>query len=293
MAVAAELVDRVGLGFRPDLVGGILRNLDEIDLVEVIADDYYQAPWRKVRTLETLSAQVPVMLHGVSLGLASTVKVDRKRLERVARLLDRLQNFFWSEHLAFVRGGDIELGHLAFPPRTEATVEGAAENLFLARQVVGVAPQMENVATFLEPPGSTLGEAEWLCRVLAETSSDLLLDLHNVHTNSINLGYDPYELLAAIPVDRVSVIHISGGRMVEAVDEVSGERSRRMLDDHKHDVCDEVFAMLEYFAGRCVRPLSVILERDGSYPSMEELLIQIWKAREALRRGRDMRRAAA
>ena len=36
--------DRFGLGWRPELAAGILSNLDRIDIVEVIADDYFDAP---------------------------------------------------------------------------------------------------------------------------------------------------------------------------------------------------------------------------------------------------------
>ena len=32
--------DRVGIGWRPELAAGILSNLDGIDIVEVIVDDY-------------------------------------------------------------------------------------------------------------------------------------------------------------------------------------------------------------------------------------------------------------
>ena len=36
--------DRVGLGWRPDLAAAILENLDGIDLIEVIADDFFGTP---------------------------------------------------------------------------------------------------------------------------------------------------------------------------------------------------------------------------------------------------------
>ena len=58
--------DRFGLGWRPQLAFGIFSNLDRIDLVEVIADDFFSAPRCDRRALKTLSAQVPVTLHGVS-----------------------------------------------------------------------------------------------------------------------------------------------------------------------------------------------------------------------------------
>jgi len=103
--------DRVGLGWRPELAAGILTNLDRIDVVEVIADDYFDSSTR-ARALRTLAAQVPVVLHGISLGMASTVPVEQKRLAKMARLVDRIRPESWSEHLAFVRAGGIEIGHL-------------------------------------------------------------------------------------------------------------------------------------------------------------------------------------
>ena len=35
--------DRFGIGWRPELAAGILSNLDRIDIVEVIADDYFDS----------------------------------------------------------------------------------------------------------------------------------------------------------------------------------------------------------------------------------------------------------
>ena len=132
--------DRVGLGWRPELAAGILSSLDRIDVLEIVADDYFDVSARRLQALKMLAAQVPVVLHGISLGLASTVRVDPKRLEKMARLTDRVQPESWSEHLAFVRGDGVEIGHLATPPRTASTIEGAAENVARARRVVGTAP---------------------------------------------------------------------------------------------------------------------------------------------------------
>ena len=158
--------DRFGLGWRPELAAGILSNLDRIDIVEVIADDYFDAPRSRRRALKTLARQVPVALHGVTLGLASSVAVEAKRLEQTARLVDEVEPEFWSEHLAFVRGGGVEIGHLAAPPRTAATIEGAARNLDVAGQIVGAPPLVENIATLIDPPGSTMSEADWNVEIL-------------------------------------------------------------------------------------------------------------------------------
>jgi len=145
--------DRVGLGWRPELAAGILANLDRIDVIEAIAEDYFRSS-RQVRALKMLAAQAPVVLHGISLGLASTVPVSRKRLDQMARLFDQIKPEQWSEHLAFVRAGDLEIGHLAAPPRTAATIDATAANLEAARAAVGTLPLVENIATLIDAPAS-------------------------------------------------------------------------------------------------------------------------------------------
>ena len=268
--------DRVGLGWRPELAAGILSSLDRIDVLEIIAEDYFEAPARRLRALKMLACQVPVTFHGISLGLASTVRVDPKRLEKMARLADRIHPESWSEHLAFVRAGDIEIGHLAAPPRTSATIDGTATNLVAARKVVGSSPMLENIATLIDPPASDRDEPDWLCETLAASDAGLLLDLHNLYANSINFGLDPQAFLARLPAGRIETVHISGGKWL-------GER---ILDDHLHDPPDPVYDLLAALAAVCPNPLTVVLERDGSYPPMHHLLAQLDRARAALARGR-------
>lgn len=279
-AVKNRIQDRVGLGWRSELAVGILSNLDRIDVVEVIADDLFGAPQDERRALRTLSAQTMVVLHGVSLGLASSAPVETKLLEKTARLCEQVAPEYWSEHLAFVRGGGVEIGHLTAPPRTDATIDGAAANLERARAVVGAAPLVENIATLIDPPGSDYSEIEWINRIIASSSGDLLLDLHNLHANATNFGYDAIEFLKRLPAERITAAHLAGGKWVEALGE------RRLLDDHLHDVPDPVYRLLSELAALTPRPLTVILERDGAYPPIESLLRQLDRARQALAEGR-------
>lgn len=277
--------DRFGLGWRSPLALGILSNLDRIDLVEVIADDFFRAPRRERRALRTLAAQIPITLHGVTLGLASSVSVETKRLNQMARLCDEVKPVSWSEHLAFVRGGGIEIGHLAAPPRTAATIEGAISNLRRARAVVGIAPQVENVATLIEPPGSDRDEAAWVSEIIRNSDSDLLLDLHNLHANSLNFKFDPVDFISRIPPERISSIHLAGGRWIGRAE------SPRLLDDHRHDVPEPVYDLLEEVAARVPHALTVVLERDGNFPPIEWLIDQLDQARRAVARGRSRKEA--
>lgn len=272
--------DRFGLGWRRELATGIFAHLDQIDVVEVIADDYFEASQQLRRSLRTLAAQVPVVLHGISLGMASSVPVASKRLDQMARLCAEVQPDFWSEHLAFVRGGGLEIGHLTAPPRAAATIDGAAINLQRARKIVGSAPLVENIATLIDPPGSDFDELSWIQRILSSTTGDLLLDLHNLYANSTNFGYDPLLFINSLPPDRIAAVHLAGGKWVKA------QGQKRLLDDHLHDVPKPVYSLLAAVGAHVTRPLTVILERDGAYPPIESLLEQIEHARMALAKGR-------
>lgn len=277
-------MDRVGVGWRPELAAGILSHLDQIDVIEVIADDYFGSPAR-VRALKTLAAQSCVVLHGIALGMASTAPVDRKRLSKMAALVDQIQPESWSEHLAFVRAGEIEIGHLAAPPRTKSTIDATAANLDVARKMVGSLPMIENIATLIDPTGSDLDEPAWLMQTVKASCTGMLLDLHNLYANSLNFGMNPEEFLTRLPLDQVHAVHISGGRVI-------GEAEKRILDDHLHDPPDPVYDLLASLAEKCPNPLTVILERDGSYPPMGHLLNQLDRARRALKEGRARERSA-
>lgn len=54
-----------------------------------------------------------------------------------------------------------------------------------------------------------------------------------------------------------------------------------------HPVPDAVFSMLEELAVLAPQPLTVVLERDGAYPPMDDLLLELQLARGAMRRGRE------
>ena len=277
--------DRVGIGWRGELAAGIFSNLEQLDLLEIIADDHFRSSARELRPLRTLATQVPITLHGVSMGLASSEAVAAFRMENMARVVDALRPESWSEHLAFVRAGGIEIGHLAAPPRTEANSAATVANIERATRIVGAEPLLENIATLIAPPASTLDEAEWTSAIIGNSGAGLLLDLHNLYANAVNFNIDPVDLLMRMPLTRVRAVHISGGEWIAEPGDATPPRMR-LLDDHIHDVPPIVFTLLELLAREVLQPLDVIVERDGAYPTFERLLNQLSQARNALARGR-------
>lgn len=283
VAVAVSLnKDRIGLGWRPELAWDIQQYLDHIDVIEVIADNWFKKSKREVKALASLNAEIPVVLHGVGMGLASSWPVPVQKLEAMARLVEIVQPEVWSEHLAFVRAGGIEIGHLCAPPRTAETIAGALENIALAERIVGSRPWLENIASLIEPPASTMNEAEWVGAIVEQADAKLVLDLHNLYANAVNRGQDPLQLLESLPLQRVAGVHLSGGKIVFAPNSTVS----RLLDDHLHDPPDAVYELLSALAQRAPQTLMVTIERDGDYPPISLLLEQVQRARAALAAGR-------
>ena len=69
---------------------------------------------------------VPVIPHGVGLGVGGAEPPDPRRLAHLADCARALDAPLVSEHLAFVRAGGMEAGHLLPVPRTRAALSVVA-----------------------------------------------------------------------------------------------------------------------------------------------------------------------
>ena len=139
--------DRFGIGWRPELAAGILSNLDRIDIVEVIADDYFDAPISTRRALKTLASQVPVALHGVTLGLASAVAADSNGWsERHGSLTKSSRSF--GRNIS-PSSEAVESRSAISPRRREPRQRSKAPHGIwtAAKKIVGTMPLVENIAT--------------------------------------------------------------------------------------------------------------------------------------------------
>ena len=134
----------------------------------------------------------------------------------MARLFEAVRPETWTEHLAFVRAGDLEIGHLAAPhPHRSLPLDATATNLDRARAAIGSMPLVENIATLIDPPVSDRSEPAWLTGIVAASGAGMLLDLHNLYANSVNFGCDPFDFLARLPAASIRQVHVSGGRWID------------------------------------------------------------------------------
>ena len=188
---------------------------------------------------------------------------------------------FVSEHIAFVRGGGKETGHLLPLPRTQEAIELVVANAREAKAALPVPLALENIASLFEWPNPELSEAAFLTEILDRADVLLLLDIENVYANARNHGYDPLEFLDRIPLERIAYVHVAGGV----------ERNGLYHDTHTHDVPDAVLDLLAELCARADVP-GVMLERDDCFPPDAQLNAELDALAAAMAQGTARRTAA-
>lgn len=257
----------VGIGWRREICG-IIAGFDGIGFCEVIAETLpAAAKGRGVVVPEELAALiasgVPAVPHGISLSLGGAELVDERRVRHLADCAAAVRAPLVSEHIAFVRAGGLEAGHLLPVPRTREALDALTRNISRTQAELDVPLAVENIATLFDWPDAEFTEAEFLSELVERTGVHLLLDIANVYANSRNRGLDPLAELLRLPTERLAYCHVAGGR----------ETGGRYHDTHVHPVPPEVLALVAAFTADRDTPL--MLERDGNYPPATELFDEL------------------
>jgi uncharacterized protein (UPF0276 family) len=216
----------------------------------------------------------PFVAHGIGLSVGTAGKSvrahQRRWLDAVSRDHEVFHFLWYTEHLgATILDGKAFALPLPLPmtKAAEAVVAGAL------RRMQGAVPRvgLENTAQYFLL-GQPLEEPAFLRRLLSASNAYLLLDLHNVFTMAVNLGFDSEEYIGRLPLDRVLEIHVSGGSLSSDRWLSSGRRLR--LDSHDTAVPEEVWRLLERTVPRCPNVAAVTLERmEGTVSSSDVPLL--------------------
>lgn len=282
----------VGLGYREPLRAEIFRHRDEIDFLEITADHFFDATAERRALLDLLREHFTLIPHGLDLSLGSAEGLDDAYANTFAALIRRLDPPWWSEHIAFTRAGGVRIGHLAPLPFTREAVDVVGRNVATmqarlaklpvrggssrspAAQAAPATPLiLENITYTVAMPDAEMSEAAFVRAVLEGCGAGLLLDVTNLYANAVNHGRDPLALLDEFPLERVVQLHFVGGYWHDGV----------FIDSHSAPTPPEVWELLAVVCARApVR--GVILERDEQIPAVRELLPELRRAREILRR---------
>jgi uncharacterized protein len=259
-----------GIGLRTPHVADILEARPAIPWLEVHAENY-MGGGPAVRTLERLRDDYPISLHGVGLSLGSAGGVEPRHLERLAKLVERLDPALVSEHVSWSVDGGAYLNHLLPLPYTDETLALLCRHVAQAQDRLGRRLLIENPSGYLRFRDSPIPEPEFLNEVARRTGCGVLCDVNNVFVTCANLGGDARAWIDALQPNVVGEIHLAG----HAVNDADGETL--LIDDHGSRVRDEVWSLYERAVER-FGAVATLVEWDTDVPALAVLLDEATKA---------------
>jgi uncharacterized protein (UPF0276 family) len=247
----------VGIGWRPE-ISGFIASLPGLRFAEVVAESVHDdLPYGLGELIDRGVAIVP---HGVKLSLGGAEPVEPARVEHLAHVARLVKAPLVSEHIAFVRAGGVEAGHLLPIPRSREAVDAVVANVRRTQAALEVPIALEPIAALFDWPDDELDEGAFLTEILSRTDALLLLDVANVYANALNRGTDPAALFDRIPLERIAYVHVAGG----------AEHDGLYHDTHTDAVPPPVLDLVDELCARH-RPPALMLERDGDYPPAADL----------------------
>lgn len=263
----------VGLGYRSQFRHSLFLHQSSVDFLEIIADHYFESSPPRQTEFDILQANFPLIPHGLALSLGSAEGLDDEYLRLYCELVNRLKPAWCSDHIAFTRAGGIDIGHLTPLPKTSTSLAVLRENIRRVKDKTDVPVILENITENIRFPEDEFSDAEFLGRVCDENDIGLLLDVTNLFINSVNHRFDPIKVLERLPKDRVIQLHFVGGHLEDG----------KWVDGHGHATQEEIWQLLDEVVSR-FDVHGIILERDERIPPLEELLLELNRAREILRK---------
>ncbi len=217
--------------------------------------------------LERAAGVYPIIPHGVNLSIGSTDGINESYKKNLKELVDKLNPPWWSDHLCFTSHGGVYMNELLPLPFTKETAKYVAERGRMMQDFMERPFLFENITFYMRMPGSTMTEAQFLSEVLELSDCGLLLDINNVHVNALNHGFDPFEFLRQIPLERTVQLHMAG--------HIHAPELNAYVDTHGAPIVEPVFELLKYVAEK-TEVKAILLERDQNFPdNFNDILLEL------------------
>lgn len=257
-----------GIGLRLAHFPHILEHgVSGVDWFEIISENFFEPGGRPWAVLEKVRAQVPVVMHGVSMGLGSPEPVPDVYLDSLCRVMKRVEPAWVSDHLCW--GGVAgRYSHDLLPlPYTEEALDHVVRQIDRVQARIGRAMLIENVSSYVAFAASEMSEWEFLDQVMRRTGCGILLDVNNVYVSARNHGFSAEAYVDAIPADRIGQIHLAGHT----------DRGAYLFDSHVGPVPDPVWQLYARVVRRVGRVPSLV-EWDEATPAYDVVVAESRKA---------------
>ena len=199
-----------GLGLRPQHYQEILDGNPAIDWFEVISENYMIEGGQPLYMLDQIRERYPIVMHGVSLSIASTAPFDMDYLRALKGLAKRLQPKWISDHLCWTGVHGVNLHDLLPIPYTEEALGHVVDRVNYVQDFLGRRFTIENVSTYVTFAQSEMTEWEFVSELARRTGCWLLFDVNNVYVSAFNHGFSTLDFLNGMPRDQVVQFHVAG-----------------------------------------------------------------------------------
>lgn len=270
-----------GLGLRPAHYQDLIETRRAVDWLEILSENYLIPGGKPLDFLERIRADYPIVMHGVSLSIGSTDPLDEGYLDDLARLAERVEPAWISDHLCWTGVHGRNLHDLLPLPYTEATARHVAERVSRVQERLGRQILLENVSSYLSYRDSEMTEWDFVTRVCELADCLLLLDVNNVYVSAVNHGFRAEDFIAGLPAERVRQIHLAGHQ----------DHGDYIIDTHDAPISDPVWSLYAHTLA-CLGPVSTMIERDDRIPPLAELIEELGIARRIAAPFSAARRAA-
>jgi uncharacterized protein (UPF0276 family) len=256
-----------GIGLRPKHFAHFLAGCLPVNWVEVVTENFMAPGGRPIAVLEKVRAEMPVVLHGVSLAIGSVDPLSERYLAELERLVRRIEPALVSDHLCWGTHRGHYVHDLLPLPYTEESLLHVASRVQRVQERIGRALLLENPSSYVAFKDSTMTEWEFLSELSRRSGCGILLDVNNVYVSARNFGFDPVRYLDGIPGDRVGYFHLAGHT----------DKGRYLLDTHDGAVPGAVWDLYREAVRRFGRVPSLV-EWDDRIPPLDEVVAESRRA---------------
>jgi uncharacterized protein (UPF0276 family) len=257
-----------GIGLRVPHFAHILEHgVSGVDWFEIISENFFEPGGRPWAVLEKVRAEVPVVMHGVSMGIGSADPVPDDYLDQLAATARRAEPAWISDHLCWGGLGGHYAHDLLPLPYTEEALAHVVRQVDRVQERLGRPIMLENVSSYVEFTASEMPEWEFLAEVARRTDCGILLDVNNIVVSARNHGFDPRAYLAGVPAEHVGQLHLAGHT----------DHGTYVVDTHVGPVPDPVWALYRDVVGH-VGPVATLVEWDEGTPDYAIVVAEAHKA---------------
>lgn len=272
----------LGIGLRGEIAAETFEHAHEIDVVEVISENFFPQSPETYTILQRAKEKFKVIPHGINLSIGGTPEITDDFLSKAKRLTKYLEAPYYSDHFCITKHDDLsQIGHLSPIWYTNESLDLIIRRVDRVQQYIGKPLVLENITAPFVIPGADYEEPEFITKVCEATRCGLLIDLTNIFINAANRKEDAQALLERYPMDKVVHIHLAGG-VVDA--------EGQYHDTHSAAVHEGVWPLLEWTA-KNADIKTLIIERDENmHAEFNDLVLQdLRHARSIVESARDSR----